>query len=179
MNKTFRKKLIKIVVVTLAGAITCTCIYLTCSNKIIVSFTETNPLKIIENRLGDESTKVIDYVQYTLGKLNIVAPVKIKPVHDLKDLNTKGKTEKEIVSEIIKEINKYKYNYLQSNPHLLKTEGGNCQAKSLMFQAYVNKYGIENRIVTEPNHMYNVVVLDGIDYKVDLVKNKFNKLNEN
>lgn len=179
MNKTFRKKLIKISVITIVGAITCICVYSTSSNKIIISIKENNPLKIIENRLGDESTKVIDYVQYTLGNLNIVAPIKVKPVNDLKDLNTKDKTEKEIVSEIIKEINKYNYNYLQSNPHLLKTEGGNCQAKSLMFQAYADKYGIENKIVTEPNHMYNVVTLENEDYKVDLVKHKFYKINEN
>lgn len=176
MGKVKIKKIIKRVSIVIVGTLVCMTIYLTSTNKLLISFSENDALVLIEDRLNSDSARVIDYVHYSLGKLNLVLPVIVKPITDLKDLNVNDKDDLEIVKAIIGEINNYNYTHLQSNPHLLKSSGGNCQAKSLTFQAYANKYNLRNGIVTEPGHMYNRVSIDGEVYEVDLVKNRFSKI---
>ena len=128
--------------------------------------------KVMKDKFGEDYVYVIDYTRYHSGNLNIVFPIIVRDKMELKPI--KGKDHMTLVENIIKEINTYEYNVNQSNPHLVKEHGGNCQAKSLLFKAYADENGLPNRIVYTKTHMYNEVEIGSKWYVVDLVKSKFN-----
>ncbi|GAA0101630.1 hypothetical protein UT300012_23450 [Paraclostridium bifermentans] len=128
--------------------------------------------KAIQDKLGSEYVYVIDYTRYHSGDINLIFPIIVKDEMKLKSIQ--GSTSMSVVENIINEINSYDYNVNQSNPHLIKEHGGNCQAKSLLFKAYADKYDIKNKVVYTKTHMYNEVEIGDKWYVVDLVKSKFN-----
>lgn len=128
--------------------------------------------RAMQDKLGEEYIYVIDYTRYHSGDLNIVFPIIVRDKMELKPI--KDSNQMTLVENIIKEINTYDYNVNQSNPHLVKQHGGNCQAKSLLFKAYADENGLENKIVYTKTHMYNEVKIGNDWYVVDLVKSKFN-----
>lgn len=141
------------------------------SGALIIT-TDSNIEKAMQNKLGEDYVYVIDYTRYHSGNLNIIFPIIVRDKMELKSV--KGKDQMALVENIIKEINTYDYNVNQSNPHLVKQHGGNCQAKSLLFKAYADENKLNNRIVYTKTHMYNEVEIGSKWYVVDLVKSKFN-----
>lgn len=88
---------------------------------------------------------------------------------DLKTIQ-KGKSQANTLDNILEAIGQVNYNETQNNPDKIEEYGGNCQAYTLLLDAYCKDNNIESKIFYSTNHMYNRVKIDNVWYKLDLTK---------
>jgi hypothetical protein len=130
-----------------------------------------NVEKELADRKGEDFGKVLSYQWVELGgdwnlvKLKYYEPVKNAPIFSIKD--ERDKFEKIIDSS------KFSYKAAQSDPNLLFSAGGNCQAVSLYLYDTFKKNKLKTGLGLDLgiDHMYTWVIVNGIKYKVDLVNN--------
>lgn len=103
------------------------------------------------------SYKLVKLDEYEFGKLDV-------PVVDLPDQRDK-------FSAIIDKFSNFDYVGSQSDPRLLFTAGGNCQAVSLYLYETFKANGFEAGLGLDlgRDHMYDWVIVNNQKYKVDLV----------
>lgn len=83
----------------------------------------------------------------------------------------------ELFNTILDTVGDLNYVEAQNDPRLIETSGGNCQAYTLLLDAYFKKYGFVHDIVFSDTHMYNKVKVNEIWYKVDYVNNIMEQTN--
>lgn len=120
---------------------------------------------------------VYDYISISFGKLNIVWRLiyngKIPKGCELEF----GDNQMDNVVKIVNLLNQITYVEKQPNPNIAFEYGGNCQAISLLANAYLNKAGIDNKLSVKRDHMYNTLTIDGKLYKLDIVNEIFMEIN--
>lgn len=138
----------------------------------IVNFdiTTSNDLEsFLEYKYKDKYPLILDYTDIDVVGLHLLSP---RYIRDFKvDKKFEGSTKQKIIS-MISYVNSFPYNRYQGEPAFIKTKGGNCQAKSLYFKACLDNEKIENKIEHTKKHMYNIVVVNGKNIKIDLVTGK-------
>lgn len=82
----------------------------------------------------------------------------------------KEKSQAGTLDNILEAIGQLNYNENQNNPDKIEEYGGNCQAYTLLLDAYCKQNSIESKIFYSTNHMYNRVKIDNVWYKLDLTK---------
>ena len=119
---------------------------------------------------------VYDYTSISFGKFNIVW----RNIYNGKipkgcELDF-GENDMDNVVKVINLLNQITYVEKQPNPNIAFEYGGNCQAITLLAQAYLNNAGLSNDLYMEKDHMYNTVIIDGVLYKLDIVNEIFMEL---
>lgn len=122
----------------------------------------------LETHYGTNIVRILNCKIYNIGALDLLVADRYSP-RGLTEV-TRGKNETETFNNILNTIGGFTYNESQNNPSNIKSDGGNCQAISLLIEAYCNKMNITSTIMYTPKHMYNKIKLDGVYYKVDLTK---------
>lgn len=150
---------------TLGTLIACT-VSLGLSDKYGIKFSDTS----MQEFYGDKIAYVLNSDIYTVAGLDfIVSDIYDSSKSNLEDIKT-GKMEAITFDNIMDAIGKVNYNETQNDPNLVAEYGGNCQAYSLLLDAYCKENNIESKLYYTSNHMYNQVHLDNIWYKVDITK---------
>lgn len=130
----------------------------------------------LEAHYGDEYPYILNCKIVNLGMADLLLATKYKDL-SLPKFGYSG-TEQERFSRLLNTVNIYKYNEDQNNPDLIKKYGGNCQAMSLLLATTCKKNGIECKIDYNDTHMWNLVKLENIWYRVDLTKNEMIAMEE-
>lgn len=144
--------------------------------KFLIS-TESSPEASLRESMGEEDYfNVYDYSFLTFGYLSIVRYYDnldfYKPLYE-------GAPSKRL-SSIFNYVTGLRINSLNSNPNLAIDEGGNCHALSLIFKEVCLANSIDCKIEEDygENHVYNLVTIDGTIYKVDLINQRMEVLDE-
>ena len=119
--------------------------------------------------------RLVDYTDISVGDLHICFPdiynYEIPRGHKLVFCDN----EMDNVVMIHNTLTHIPYSRYQADPRKVFTDGGNCQAVTLLAKAYLDVAKIENELVTETHHMYNRVLIEGEWYILDITNNIFRK----
>ncbi len=124
----------------------------------------------IQEYYGEKLPYVLNSDIYTIAGLDIM----ITDFYDVEKANLKeikgNDSETIVFDEIMDAIGKVNYNETQNDPNKISDYGGNCQAYSLLLEAYCKQNNITSKLHYTDKHMYNHVQLMGVWYKVDVTK---------
>lgn len=129
----------------------------------------------LQNKLkNDEYPMVYEYSVIRLKNADIVFYK--SGVHSKLPNVYKG-SESQVFQKCFNYCLNFKYNQDNPNPNLLKDEGGNCQALSIMFKELCEKNGLECKIILTEDHAYNEVILkNGDAYEVDITNKSIKEI---
>lgn len=128
----------------------------------------------LESKLGDDYFVMYDYDYIEVGPLNIIRD---KSTLDFYTPKFEG-TEKEKFTQIIDYLERFNYLYNQPDPNLVDTEGGNCQALSIMLYEICKVNNIECHFLGETDHVSCVLEVNKKNYKVDLTTKQIEIIKE-
>lgn len=125
-----------------------------------------------EISLGDKAAYALGYNAIGIGSFSFVVPdyIDLDKLEVTKYDNIKSK--QDVFSSIVSDLSGIEYEVNQSNPYKVFTEGGNCQAISLLLHKTLVENGIDADLVLDKgiSHMYVKAELEDKSYNVDLVK---------
>lgn len=166
-----RKRLL--VVITLIITVFLTFIIVKLNNIILIVTNEDKPLDyVLQEKVGDYYFRIYDYKYLSLGCLKIL---KYQDKIDTEEPVFDG-TDKEKFYKCFDVMKSLSYNLGQSNPNLVVSKGGNCQALSLQFDYMLKINNIKCDLEGTVTHMYNKVYIDNNVYKVDITNKTIEKV---
>lgn len=128
--------------------------------------------KYLKEEFGDDSVYIIKTTYKKVdGKFQLY-PIFFEGLSDDYNIEFTGDQYKDITS-IIDTLSNYEYVLNQSDPNLLKEQGGNCQAFALAVNYYCDLAEIKNEFVILPEHVYNEVIINNKKYTLDITKEVF------
>jgi hypothetical protein len=76
------------------------------------------------------------------------------------------------IERVVSEYSKIQYVPDQSDPRLVNSLGGNCQAIALLVYKEFKELGFETGFVLDKglDHVYNWVIFEGVEYHIDIVE---------
>lgn len=126
----------------------------------------------LEKKFGPEKFyEIYDYKYVTLGKVIILRPYsEVTASLPVYDGDSKSK-----FAQIVDYMRNFTYTQNQPNPNLVYKDGGNCQALSILFKKICLANSIDCYLAGSKTHVYDIVVVDGSKYNVDLSNSTIEK----
>ena len=130
--------------------------------------------KELEEMYQSDYPNILSYASINIGDKKLLYLNKYKPKEYNLDF-IKGNTKEEKLNEIVQHVGKIPYSEFQNNPNK-SYDGLNCQGYALMIRDMCKQIDVPCKIRHTSNHMYDIVELNGQEYKLDIINGKMEKI---